>query len=499
MPVVNKPIRAVLRAYQVGFGDCLLLTFEYADGDKRHALIDFGSTGIPKDMPRDQMLRVAEDIRRQTRKDDKHPGKLHLLIASHRHKDHIGGFAREGQTNSAGETTGDIIRSLNPEIVLQPWTEDPDLEDKDFQNFIRPDQKKRPKVLPSAAAKAFVVCEEEFQKEPNKHFVSTLMSMQAVAQNVEAEAQRLSDVGSDDYSQLSATRRYQQQLGFMGENNMPNASAVKNLREMGAKKLAEYVKFGDRISLSKVLPGVKLHILGPPSLEQHQEILKQRSRDDDEFWMLHTMLRDFWGLQAATASGTSSLNSTDSDLPSSGRLFPKAKVFKKYTPSHTRWFINQIKTVRAQQMLGLVRILDKAMNNTSLIALFEINGHKLLFPGDAQIENWEYALKQPDKLELLKDAVLYKVGHHGSRNATPKTLWRNFENRSEDPGSSSRLHTVCSTMAGKHGHTVETAVPRQTLVDELKKRTRYRSTEELRDEEELFIELSFDLTTAHQS
>jgi ribonuclease BN (tRNA processing enzyme) len=472
MSTTNKPVRAVLRAYQVGFGDCMLLTFEYVEGDKRHVLIDFGSTGIPTNMPDNLMLLVAEDIRKQTRKDEKHPGKLHMLIASHRHKDHIGGFSREGKTNSAGETTGDIIRSLNPEVVIQPWTEDPDLEDAEFKEFIKQDPKKKSRT----ATKAFAVCQEEFQSAPEKHFASTLMSMQVVAENVEAEAQRLigKDASSDDYSQLSSTKRYQQELRFMGENNLPNASAVKNLREMGVNKIGEYVKFGDRISLSKILPGVKLHILGPPSLEQHHEIVKQRSRDDSEFWMLHSMLRDFWGLQAATASLSSRLTSSTNETPSAGRLFPKAKVFKKYTPSHTRWFINQIKNVRANQMLGLVRILDKAMNNTSVIALFEINGHKLLFPGDAQIENWEYALKQPEKLELLKDAILYKVGHHGSRNATPKTLWRNFENRSEQSDDSTKLFTVCSTMAGKHGHTAETAVPRSTLVAELKKRTRYR-------------------------
>ena len=32
-----------LRAYQVGFGDCFLLSFEYGRGE-RHLLIDFGST-----------------------------------------------------------------------------------------------------------------------------------------------------------------------------------------------------------------------------------------------------------------------------------------------------------------------------------------------------------------------------------------------------------------------------------------------------------------------
>ena len=43
----TKPNRITLRSYQVGFGDCFLMTFHYKKFD-RHILIDFGSTGIPK-------------------------------------------------------------------------------------------------------------------------------------------------------------------------------------------------------------------------------------------------------------------------------------------------------------------------------------------------------------------------------------------------------------------------------------------------------------------
>ena len=57
-------------------------------------------------------------------------------------------------------------------------------------------------------------------------------------------------------------------------------------------------------------------------------------------------------------------------------------------------------------MLGIVRTLDQAMNNTSVILLFEVGNKKLLFPGDAQIENWSYALnaakKDKDLMALLK-------------------------------------------------------------------------------------------------
>ena len=61
----KTPTHLNLFAYQVGFGDCFLLQFVYGDGDsdKRHVLIDFGTTGAPEVDSGKLMQRVAEDIR----------------------------------------------------------------------------------------------------------------------------------------------------------------------------------------------------------------------------------------------------------------------------------------------------------------------------------------------------------------------------------------------------------------------------------------------------
>ena len=118
-------------------------------------------------------------------------------------------------------------------------------------------------------------------------------------------------------------------------------------------------------------------------------------------------------------------------------------------------------------------------NSGKTILLFQIGKESMLFPGDAQIENWSYALSNNANQKLLANTNLYKVGHHGSRNATPKSLWALFKNRSAKK-SASRLIALMSTMEGKHGSAAnQSEVPRKTLVDALKKDTDLFTTQAL--------------------
>ena len=140
--------------------------------------------------------------------------------------------------------------------------------------------------------------------------------------------------------------------------------------------------------------------------------------------------------------------------------------------------IPEIERLQSEELLALVRILDSTLNNTSLILLFEIGGQKLLFPGDAQLENWSYALRIYGK--LLKGVTVYKVGHHGSLNATPKTLWKLFEHRAP-AGTPDRLTTMLSTLSGKHGSVDRgTEVPRKPLLDELEGSSVLFNTQDVR-------------------
>jgi beta-lactamase superfamily II metal-dependent hydrolase len=73
-----------IRCYNVGFGDCFLITFKEAS-KKRHILIDFGNAP-GKGGSNELFGPIAKDIQNET------GGKLDVIIMTHEHLDHMEGF-----------------------------------------------------------------------------------------------------------------------------------------------------------------------------------------------------------------------------------------------------------------------------------------------------------------------------------------------------------------------------------------------------------------------
>jgi hypothetical protein len=410
----NEPGKVTVRMYNVGFGDCFLVTFHYAPPlNDQHILIDFGSVSGSVNMKQ-----IAVQIR------DACGGKLYAVVATHRHRDHIGGFSDAGGPGSPGA----IIASCKPEVVLQPWTENPDA---------------------GADATSAPLLEKNQPANPLHLFFASMNAMQAYAQAVvdAAPLWRGADKRPIAIEKLAG-------------NNTSNPDAVRNLRKMG-KQPPRFLQYGSPSGLEddKLLPGVKVTVLGPPVLKQQN--LKKYAKQSDEYWLASK----FWGLQqrAAATAGNSD-------------LFPRAARYGKGPkPLQTRWFIEHAESALKKNALAIVTILDKFLNNTSLILLFEVKGKKLLFPGDAQLENWQWALSQDGIGDMLKDVDLYKVGHHGSRNATPKELWNRFEKRRERA-----LTTMMSTATGVYGRSEDSKVPSANLVKALKKESTLLNTQDLK-------------------
>lgn len=454
--MVAKPTGITLRAYNVGFGDCFLLTFHYAAGDK-NLLIDFGTSSGPKKAKPNStpklMLEIAKHIESVT------GGRLDAVIASHRHRDHISGFARK-----KGKGAGDLIAKMAEDaLILLPWTEHPDLAETAKAPV---STTKGPLALSLAATK-------------------TLDSMQSFAANVAEEAASMKrrsgrsplDVAprnerrspapaateeADDERSMppwagAVGQRLLNVLEFVGQANVKNREAVEALMEMSTPAQHRYLAYGGKSGLEAILPGVTTYVLGPPTAKQQSSILGSPVDDHAEYW----------GLQAMAAAQTA-----NHSKPLFGR---RARLEQRHWPRASRWFIRRLRGIYAQQLLQLVRMVDSRINNTSLILLFEVGDERLLFPGDAQIEDWDWALNQAKNWKSvrsrLRDVTFYKVGHHGSRNATPKSVWEKFRKKT-------KLVTVVSTRSGSHGESAKTAVPQKALMTALGQ-TKLHNTEKL--------------------
>jgi hypothetical protein len=386
--------------HQVGFGDCFLLTFGYdralADGrDERHVLIDFGSTRWPDDGG-DEHAVVAQAIAARC------GGKLDAVVLTHRHKDHLSGFGHP--------VAGPIIAGLRPRVVVRPWTENP----KAARNA------KRPKEL----------------DEASRQMADGLQAAQSFALGVQQAFAEVNGNGGP----------VEHEIRHLAADQVPNADAVGLLDAMArdGDLGGRYVYAGQRSGLEEVLPGVKVSVLGPPTVDQWPSVATQKA-NDSEYWLgrrqaLGRMLGDA-GVHCAAALERDPID-----------------------PGPARWLVERMRSQHLGALLRLTRALDDAMNNTSVVLLFEAGDRRMLFPGDAQIENWSYALtsKKANALRArLPEVDLYKVGHHGSRNATPRSLVALWQNRKIG------LTSVMSTMPGVHGKKTETAVPRKTLTDAL--------------------------------
>jgi hypothetical protein len=424
--------KALIRMYNVGFGDCFLLTFTYATAKPRNVLIDFGSTKQSASGPRGAMVEIAERIGEDC------GGKLDIVVATHRHADHISGFGGE---------TGKVIASLKPDLVLQPWTEDPKLD---------PEAQGPAESAGGSALQARAV-------------TARLSAMQGLAAAALAQVPRL---------EASATvpKTVTDQIHFLGETNLANADAVRNLATMGKKNV--YAHFGTELALGRILPGVRVDVLGPPTLKQSAAISHQTATSEEEFWHLAAP-----GVGAGEGAGS--------------ELFPGAPTARRIT-QEARWLMPRVDQMRGEEVLAIVRSLDGVLNNTSVILVFEVGDSRLVFPGDAQLENWNYALHECDDAEAIRerlaDSRFYKVGHHGSLNATPKSLWNDFKHRDPKPGPD-RLTTMVSTAAGKHGSPARgTEVPRKVLIDELTKMSDLHNTQSLKSRDVFWNDVEFDLS-----
>jgi hypothetical protein len=400
-------------------------------------------------------------------------GEIDVVVVTHRHKDHLSAFG--------SKDTETLMAAGYPKLVVRSWTENPDAA---------------PEATGTPAAPL---------GRGNGAMGAASMGFLASLRFAEGFAEELRDaVAAAPAGSLGAEVRQ------LADDQLSNRDAVEQLARWAESGRGEYVHYGKRSTIANVVPGISVRVLGPPTVDQHEIVATQREADPDEFWMLYQGIvkglgsSELLGRMVGTGAAGAVEASEDADTELAARPDPAeteapmpAKAVGPVGP--VRWLTDRMGRQQLNSLLRIVRILDDVLNNTSVILLFEVpaagRSMRLLFGGDAQIENWEYALKfasnRATNVKQLREVDLYKVGHHGSRNATPRTLF-NLWTEPETEGR--EMVALMSTKPGVHGKSPETAVPRKTLVAALDTRMKLYSTEKLTAKNP-FVELMADLTT----
>ncbi|MBN8478558.1 MAG: MBL fold metallo-hydrolase [Burkholderiales bacterium] len=337
-----------VRMYKVGFGDCFLIRIPTVDGERR-MLVDCGfhSQGKGDFSDRELVEQIKEHLN----------GKgLHVVVATHRHQDHISGFGEK-----------DLWADVTVEEVWLPFTANPDSAQDE------PALRAWQGLMDAAAS----ICDANGALTPAA----------------------LAALGSRDAVDQAA-------VAFMLWNARANEPAIENLlrgfkkadgRPSARRFLPEKGNYPTSF-ITPVLPDVKVHVLGPPT---------------DPAMRKNKKVPSTWGLDSALAGAPAAL--FDSPFSEEWRVpaesLPHRRPFVDRSLEAIRLFNDDL--------LYAARALDGFLNGESLVLVLEIGRARLLLPGDAEVGTWMTILSNPAALDLAASATFVKIGHHGSHNATP--------------------------------------------------------------------------------
>jgi hypothetical protein len=441
MPKMTSPPSGVkVRMYRQGHGDCFLLAFAgRAAGRKRnvYVLIDCGLK--PKSEVKNQKIdKIIDDINEAT------GGHIDVVVVTHEHQDHVNGFAKK----KGGKHLFDRIKSIGQ--IWLAWTED---GTDDLANALR--ERFRDTLVTLAFAQERATGLQNLTGLHDR--LSDLLGTEIGDEGIEPNPGR---EGAELLKAFRAARKANPLaaapvLAAGSVKGISNKRAIKYLRD---RAQTETFLRPDRPP--EELPhvkGLKVYALGPPRDEAL--LLDLDPQSHEEFHLAASsngMALDGDALGFAQAVAPE-MSDTEDHCPLAVRYRIKAQdVFDFDTPDASDAHADKVDWLEFLQSTygtetaegsdravrwrrideewigaaeGLALRLNNEVNNTSLVLAFELpkTGKVLLFTGDAQRGSWigwsklewtDAGNKKINARDLLGRCVLYKVGHHGSHNAT---------------------------------------------------------------------------------
>lgn len=392
-----------IRHYCQGIGDCHLLRFAKDDGSVFTILIDCGVHSAVEGGSK-TIESIVADIAKTTNR------KIDLLVVTHEHWDHVSGF----------HTAFDAFSQIEFGELWMAWTENPrDAEARKIDTF----KEKTLAVLNGAAL-------------------------------------ALGDASPDERHLLGLGAGLRSLLGFSFGAKGERVRAARDKAITLARDNVRYLEPKTPPLPLEGLDNVRVYVLGPPR--------------DVDFFRIRERKGEMYGASGFRADAMVGALGTalglDDDLaepdayawpfdPNIGLpLDETLDVIAADSGNRDGSAVDELHAFLYDHYCGpvpgaapgehadqewrridqdwlglsadLAMQLDSKTNNTCLVLAFEFvdTGRVLLFPADAQAGNWlswqdlewgkgETKVTGPD---LLARTVYYKVGHHGSHNATLK-------------------------------------------------------------------------------
>ncbi|MCV9936874.1 MBL fold metallo-hydrolase [Boseaceae bacterium BT-24-1] len=436
-PVDLRQGEALVRMYRQGLGDCFLVQLPRDDGSVFKIMIDCGVILGTQDATA-KMEKVVDDIIATT------DGSVDLLVVTHEHWDHVSGFV-QAESRFAKADEDKSKGKLKVGEVWFAWTEN--------------------KADPMARRL--------------EHGLGALLK--EIRQKAQGFKLRASNGGKADRTASVFADELEGILAFHGETlddaAFGAAGASKTRQAMTIAAAIAPIRYREPGEAPIVLPGckdVRVYVLGPPRDPELLNKTEPRAEGYHFARQLFAAAEDTGEPDRYEAPFDAGIaipldDDTGAELIAKTQQTPIERFFVQHyfqdkvpetyqtrdseptragddaaaKPATAGRTVMKPRDVLVDQSwrridrnemaeaTELALQLDGATNNTSMVLALELGagGPVLMFVGDAQAGNWlswddlppwRVGRRQVTAADLLARTVFYKVGHHGSHNATFK-------------------------------------------------------------------------------